>query len=166
MNPFLTEIPRRTTHCCCAGEPFTSGMGYYSVLDQDLEGNVLRLDFCESCWEIKKKEVTGKVSWRSSVSVTKEHDDSKIRVLEQKISHLFHSSSDGEQTVAERFILALYLQRKKKLFLRGESTNESGEIALLYEIPETEEMLSIQKVPLSGIPIQEIQESIAIKLKR
>lgn len=163
---FQTEIPKRSSACNAGGEPFVAGMDYFSVLSKDAENGLLRQDFCPKCWELQEESKSkGKISWQSNVVPAKDCFNSQAKEREHRICQLFQTSSDKEADPAERFILALYLQRRKKLILRSEYINEAGETILLYEIPETEEMLSIKKATPSGMQVQSIQQSIAKKLK-
>lgn len=165
MRNFQIDIPKRSSICCGKGERLTSGMEYYSLLVNDPEKGIQRRDFCLECWKNTPEHEKASdeiVSWRSKVAGAKEMPNGPTE-RDQRIHNLFHSPSD-EEDPAEKFILAIYLQRKKRLYLRSEFTDDSGKIFLLYEIPETEEMLPIQKVPLSGISVQNIQKRIAEKL--
>jgi hypothetical protein len=166
MRYYQMDIPKRGLVCKGKGESFAPGMEYYSVLQEDPALGLQRHDYCLHCWQNdprNKEVVEGQVSWRASVALSKEAFVAPSQ-RDHQIQQLFHSLSAIDHP-AERFILALYLQRRKRLFLRSELVDESGQIILLYEIPETEEMLSIQKVALTHIPLQQIQVNIAQKLK-
>lgn len=165
MQCFQIDIPKRGHACHGQGELFVPGMDYYSFFYNDPEKGTQRHDYCLQCWQNfpeYEQAAAGKVTWRSRVAAGKETPFGPT-VRDQRIHALFHHSS--EQDPAERFILAIYLQRKKRLFLRSEYKDESGQVILLYEIPETEEMLPIHKVPLSSIHVQKIQTHLAEKLK-
>lgn len=170
QQKFQIEIPKRGIACKERGEPFVPGMGYYSLLINDPEEGFSRHDFCLECWQkksIDEQQGRDRVFWHSVIPSSKEVYKDCCSERDQQIHQLFHGTSQSEwQGPAERFILALYLQRKKKLILRREWKDEEGRTFLLYEIPESEEMLPIEKVPLSTIDIQNIQANIAEKLKR
>lgn len=160
------EIPKRGGVCQKGGEAFSPGMEYCSALYHDMENGVLRRDYCLECWkshaELEAQSIT---TWRSIVvAALPEKDDYSKLKRDSRIQTLLKASSDKEEDLAERFILALYLQRRKKLILRSEISNELNQPILLYEDPETEEMIPIQKVSLARLEIDKLQQKIAGKL--
>jgi len=120
----MQTLPRRLSHCILEGEAFDHGMEYISFLDYD--GN--RRDYCPQCWEKADKPTEGHF-WRGKIPYKKE----KIYRPDEKAMELFHKASDPKQ----KFVLALYLQRKQQLIRLTQT---------LYENPETGEVFSIEKV--------------------
>lgn len=168
--PFQLVIPRRAQQCVQGQEPLEPGSEYYSVLIEDPEqqGNFQRRDFCVHCWDtISQKLHTMEAHsyWKSSVKDKKEIEefsrDRDTRAMELLRAAL---QQDSEAARAEAFVLALYLTRRRLLILRPQRQKEAQPF-LLYEVAETEEMLSIPRIVLSPLQAEEIQKQLASKLK-
>lgn len=166
MNTFIT-IPKRSLHCSHGGERLCSGMEYYSLLTYDERQQMLRQDFCVACWQefMSSLSLENKNHgyWKSRVE-TKLAATPSLNKVEQALvllRELSHSSSVNE---GEIFILALFLERAKRLILRQEFEKE-GEVYVLYEIQRQNEFITIKKVELSAIEIQCIQQTLLQKFK-
>ena len=165
---FLLEIPKRASACAKGGEVLTAGKEYYSVLTENDQGGVLRKDFCCECWKESVKQELGLSAtsyWKSQVpekkkgdSLPQERDLKALELLKEMLG------SGDSITKTEAFVLALYLARKKKIFLRQQLNNENGSIWFVYEVASTEEMLSVPKCELANIEISEVQQILAKKL--
>lgn len=168
MSSFLLTIPRRSNRCFKGEEVLSPGEEYYSLLqDDEVNGGFLRRDFCLSCWNIVAKEVllTARSSWKSKVSVKKEEvntwqnrDEGSLFLLKEALK------SEALDDIADAFVLALYLARRRLLYLRQQLYQE-GSLINLYEVAATEEMLAVRKVALSQLNISSIQQRLASKLK-
>ncbi len=138
----MQTLPTRLSRCVLEQEVFNHGMEYVSHLDLD---NV-RKDYCLKCWEKSEKPVQGHF-WKGKIPPKKE----KKRLPDEKALDLFRKTEDPRK----RFVLALYLQRKRQLVRRTQT---------LYEIPETGEVFDVEIVLMSseeGAEIaKEIDESI------
>lgn len=165
--PFIT-IPRRSAICAKGQEVLEPGAEYYSVLIDN--GTALqRQDFCLACWKTVRLEegiVQAKTHWKSRVVAKKEvvdhapDRDAKAMVL--LIEQLAQQTADEQ---AEAFILALYLARRRLLYLRQQLIDEKGVMMQLYEVAATEEMLAVPKLILSPKQIAAVQVRLAAKLK-
>jgi len=155
MNPsFRIEIPRRSPNCCHGQENFQPGMEYHSFLTEDEKGNLLRKDYCESCW----KEAAGEgrvTSWSSKVPTKKGGKRLPIDRNERALELLKESLSKEE--APEAFVLALFLARSRYAALRKELPEGTS----LYEVLATEEMLVVPRVKLSTLQIATIQARLA-----
>ncbi len=160
---FFIEIPRRNTHCCVENEPFEQGMEYYSLLTTPVDSSVLqRQDFCVKCWEKQPKEVIkSKTFWKSKIGEKKKTEKSNLS-RDEKILALLkeYLAKKDPELIQESFFLAIYLARRRRLYLRNETLDSQ-----LYEVAETEEMLPIKKVNLTQEQIAEVQEKLAEKIK-
>ncbi len=130
----MQSIPRRLSHCILGGELFEKGDEYISFLDP--EGN--RKDFCTRCWAKKGKPSEGSF-WKGVIPPKKE----KLSLPDENALKLFRSTLEPKM----RFVLALYLHRKKQLFRRTET---------LYELPETGELFHVERQTLLA------QESVSL----
>lgn len=166
-NLFQIEIPRRAKNCGHGNEILTPGMEYYSVLVAEDDKKYIRFDFCLKCWEGfgKNKFTSNKTSWKAKVPSKKEFQDLSIKSRDEKAFYLLKKAlQNGSTEWAETFVLALYLARRRILYLRKEIVQEDGSILCVYEDPTTEEMFAIQRKSLLGLNIEEIQTKIAEKL--
>lgn len=162
------NIPPRSRHCCQEEEEFTQGTEYYSLLEEGEEG-FLRKDYCVPCWEkwIAEGGETdpSRIYWKSSVPVKKQGPDLSLRRDERALQLLKEiHQNESEEDLSQAFVLALLLARNRALQLRQEVTQDDGQVVLLYEVSDTEEMLCVKKIDHSGIPKQEVQQLLAERL--
>lgn len=163
------NIPMRSRRCCRGQEEFTQGTEYYSLLEEGSEEGFLRKDFCVPCWEkrISEEEETNpsRIYWKSSVPVKKQGPDLSLRRDERALQLLKEIyQNDSEEDLSQAFVLALLLARTRVLQLRQEMIQDDGQVILLYEVADTEEMLCVKKIDHSNIPKQEVQQLLAEKL--
>ncbi len=162
---FQLEIPRRGNQCAHGNEPMTPGMEYFSVLVEDAELGLKRLDYCPTCWQKIKDEIKPRSQWKAKVVAKK--DETPIHLnRDERILYLLKESMklDTPEAHAETFVLALFLARRRLLYLRQE-VKEEGQIMQIYEEAATEEMLTIRKMELSQLQTDKIQLEVAKKLK-
>ena len=159
---FRIEIPRRSATCFKGGETFKAGDPYYSLVKEEEKEKLLREDYCLACWEkasINKEALT---VWKGKVP--KKHEkkqpvDRNLKALELLKEALAKDTPDSHQ---EAFVLALYLVRFRQIVLRKELKNSLS----LYEVIETEEMLTVPKLKLTSAQTKDLQERIAKKLNQ
>jgi hypothetical protein len=163
IGPF--DIPKRARICKQCEQAFAPGVGYHSVLgDGEEEGDTVRSDFCDSCWEAVHDGIPHHTKWRGVMPKKKEklpplnRDDQAFALLREALE------SDDSSSRDEAFVLALYLQRRKVLALRDTVTNEDGAYSL-YEVHDTGVVVSVPKASLTDLAVTEIQTTIARKLK-
>lgn len=169
-NIFQIEIPKRAAHCLQGNEAFVPGMEYYSILISDEEKGYQRQDFCLACWEAfdkKKLNVPAKTAWKAKIASKQEMEDLSTKTRDEKAFYLLKEAlqNPNDAEWAETFVLALYLARRRILYLRQEMPQEDGSTLCIYEVAATEEMLSIKRRSLTGVNIEEVQQKIAKKLK-
>lgn len=168
-NYLQIEIPKRGQLCSKNGEPLHPGTPYYSVLSEDEEKGLARHDYCPACWENFARQETislARSHWKSKVPLKKEeptlpkHRDERAMVLLKEAIQ-----QDTEESRAEAFVLALFLAHKRIIVLRQEIRQDDGELACLYEVAETEEMIWVKKIALSELQTEKIQQELAKKFK-
>lgn len=159
---FLIEIPKRSKVCVEGQEPFSPDTEYYSLLRQE-NGILQRFDYCERCW--KRLELKEKTYWKGRIPAehwsdqpAQSRDELVLNCLKEMLAQT------GQEEREEAFVLGLYLARKKLLTFRQQLKHNDGSIFLLYELLETEEILSIPDIRLAGLNIKHIQRRIATKL--
>lgn len=168
-NYLQIEIPKRGQMCTQDQGVLAPGSDYYSVLIEDEEKGFVRQDFCPACWERFARQETishARSHWKSKVPLKKEetllprHRDERAMVL---LKHAL--GKNDEESLAEAFVLSLYLARKRILLLRQELRQEDGQLAQLYEVAETEEMIWVKKVNLPTLQTGKVQLELAKKFK-
>lgn len=170
ISKFLQlEIPKRAKNCTKGGEEFVVGDDYFSVLDSDKEG-FIREDFCLGCWAEAKKEWVNRaeIHWKSKVVQVKPISECKEeKTRDEKALELLKGAVMGlsQEEDEDAFLLALYLARRRFLYLRKEKQTAEGHFCF-YEEAETEEMLCVKKVYLSASRITNAQQRLAIKLRK
>ncbi len=140
----MYEIPRRGRSCSVCEMCFSQGDTYFSALKE--ERGVSRLDFCATCWKNKPF----KIFWKGVVPCRKEPP-------KYSVDRAFHFLREAllENDFSFALSIGLSLMRKKKIILRQEL-----EEVYLFEIVETEEMLTLKKVPLTDEVLKESQERL------
>lgn len=163
---FQLEIAKRAPQCAACSEAFQPKQKYYSQILEKDEGELFRRDFCIKCWDSvygKEQIIT---AWQGVVPIELEKKDEFLS-RDQKAMALIKEmiADDTPENRQYAFILGLYLARKRHISLRKEVALKDGRKALLYEVLETEEMLSVPKMELSHLEIETIQKALAPKLK-
>lgn len=161
------EIPKRSPQCAHNKEPLTGGMDIISFIYEEGDQHQLaRSDYCTTCWQAVSQEVASKPHsrgyWKSKIEVRKQSAESSrtgkaLQLLREMIQN-------PESSLEEIFVLALFLSHARQLLMRQEF-EERGEAYQLYEIAKQDEFITIKIVNLSNLQIEEIQKSLAQKLK-
>ena len=166
-NPFQIVIPRRAPTCFHGGEAFVKGEEYYSTIAPgEGEGVFERRDFCMKCASelIKKKDFQkGASLWKSAIPPKKEPSDLPKQREARALALLKEAIASGHAD-SEAFVLALFLARRRLIFQRQELSLPNGRMGIVYEVPETEEMLCVPKITLSELQVEKVQTEIAAKL--
>jgi hypothetical protein len=162
------EIPRRHRHCVKGQEEFVPGSSYYSLIEPAESGGYARKDYCSACWQACSVEHAflsdGTVFWKSSVPKKIEVSEESLRRDERALNLLKeYCQSDVSEELAQAFVLALLLTRKRLLQLKQE-INEEGKAMSLYEVRATEEILCVQKAMLTSVEANRVRMALAEKL--
>lgn len=168
MKPyFQIEVPKRANICFQGQEALTPGMEYFSLLLEDPEAGLVRHDFCPGCWSKALITDLVKLHWKSKVPQKKAVVMLNAQDRDERVMEVFREllQAGTEESSAEAFILALYLARRKIIYLRQEKLQPDGAVVLLYEVADTEEMLFVKRVTLSKVQVEQVQQEIAKKLK-
>lgn len=135
-------------------------MEYFSVLvNDDEEEKYHRQDFCSVCWghEAFKQ---AKSFWKGRVPLQKEllkppelNKEGLLTWLRELLAE------ERAEAATEAFVLALFLARRRQVVLRKELERQ-GQLFFIYEDPETEELFSVRKVPLTPEQLLAMQASL------
>jgi len=166
--PFQLEIPKRSHTCSSKGETFVPGAEYYSIVLDGDAGLLQRRDFCTGCWENSAKKEwlpEARSNWKSVVP-KKAEVPKKVEKNEEHVLELLKEAlnAEGSEAQAEAFLLALYLARKKQIYLRQQLKDANGELISLYEVAATEEMLCVRRCALSALQMDSIQKRLMDQL--
>lgn len=139
----MIEIPRRSSICCKCQTPFVGGQPYFSAFREALRDE--RFDYCASCWSLKDV-----IFWKGVVPL-------KLEVPKRSVERALHFLKEAllEDDAPFALSLAISLMRKKALLLRQEL-----ELSYLFEVPETEEIFSVKKLPLTDELLQMSQKRL------
>jgi hypothetical protein len=121
------HITKGADCCCGCGKQFPANRLLFSCLIEG-EGDFERRDLCADCWEEGAPEDLF-CFWR-----TRRMTVARKPVLDTAVMFEFFDRLDGaedEQKRAFRFVLALYLMRRKELKLVEVSRREEGETLVL-----------------------------------
>ena len=134
------SIPRRSLICQICNTRFLPEQEYQSILSHAGEA-LERRDFCIACWSKEAKFLhTDNIlsSWRGQIPGklrASEEKESKGKELQgfypQLMEALESKTSEGLQ---QAFLLALFLERKRKLLFRKE-IHDKNMIFRIYEAP-------------------------------
>lgn len=165
---FYVEIPKRSLCCVKGGEPFLPGSQYYSTIMLEEKGErYQREDYCMECWKKGHPSSDSQMisSWKSIVPIKKELSELPKRRDERALYLLKEIlvNPNDSSTNSEAFILALFLARRRLIVLRQEVIREGKLPLCIYEVMETEEMLSIPKIPLSDLQVETLRLELAKK---
>ncbi len=142
---------------CCSecGSEFGAGEAYISVLKEGDEELFIREDFCRRCW----------AGWEDpyfSFWQTRRRSGSTERKPDEEDLLPFYRSLSGKQdrnALELKYVLSLYLTRKKVLKLVDVEQDTGGEV-LVFEGPGKEEKALIRDPGLSEDRIAELTETI------
>ncbi len=151
---FSLVIPRRSANCTRCAASLEPGTTVYSFVDGDDEA-FQRFDLCPTCW---KGESDSRSHWRAQVPQKKPSLRDLFLNRDERALSWFRTL--GADQVAKRFVLALYLARRKRIALRKEVTKK-GTLFQIYESADSEETFTVVRPELSVLEVSTLQKEIA-----
>ena len=153
------------SHACQACQAHFSDKENFHTLLFDRRHAYERLDICEKCWQSQYSqgatERKGFIShWQSVYSpppaappepIQKDTAESLLRKL---------AAENAPEHAAARFILAVMLERKRILKVKGQVTQEKQRI-YLYEHPRSGDLFQIPDPELQLDQLQDVQRDVA-----
>jgi hypothetical protein len=112
------RIPRRSLFCHKKREPLSAGTTYFSRLHIDKNEEWQRADFCAACWESEPKENIS--FWRGKVAASGMDTEEKRLFLEELVRKAVVRLEDPACSPEEKYLLAFFLKREKRLHLEKE----------------------------------------------
>ena len=135
------KVDKRRQECCECGAEFDPGTAFYSAL-REQEGRFQRLDFCSGCWASAREDGFF-CFWKSRRPEPEGQKTVGPAVLLDLLDQMRNPSTRREKAL--RFVLALYLSRKKTLRLSGEGDNGRD---LVFEVVGGDESYVVEPVDL------------------
>jgi len=154
------HVKKCSPQCAGCDNPFADKEALYSRLSFD-EGEYLRHDFCESCWE---RDDSGLSSWKT-VFVVPPPDREEV-VKKESAEALLRRliAKDDEDDLNAIFILAVMLERKRILVERDVRTSEDRRKLRIYEHRKTGESLVVIDPELKLAELERVQEEVVVLL--
>lgn len=163
---FQWAVPKRTGVCEASGEPLQAGSTVYSFVYETEEG-WLRKDYSEAGWDSVGKdactELAG-VHWKSTLPMPEKKPE-KPEDRDRRAVEVLKALAHQPETVADAFILSLFLRRRRRLLLKKVFKKEDKEFHL-FEIAGSSEIVPIQQVELSAIETESVQRRLAERLQQ
>lgn len=158
------NIQSRAHGCQLCAKPFADQQPYHTVLC-DQRHEYQRLDVCEACWQAETKldshERKGFISQWQGVyqappaappeAIQRDTAETLLAKLVQKNDPRFRAAS---------YILAVMLERKRILKVRGQTT-EGGRRIFIYEHSKTGDVFTILDPDLQLNQLEEVQREVA-----
>lgn len=135
------KVEKHQQGCCGCEAEFDEGEAFFSALRED-EGAFQRHDFCEDCWENRGPDGFF-CFWKSRRPESEGQKTVGPAVLLDLLDQMRNPSNRREKAL--RFVLALYLSRKKALKLAGEHDNGTD---LVFEVVGGDESYRVEPVDL------------------
>lgn len=158
-------IPRRQRHCVGCQKPFVDKQEYHSTLGDEENGQFLRRDFCRACYQNEVAAEKPAVTWKGIVASSAVKKDPSTDHITRLLEQLKETQGKPGQAT-EAFFLALYLARKKAIIFRHEILNTDGRALWIYEVMATEEMLTVEKVPITKLQGAHLQKEVLDLLQK
>ena len=150
------QVARGAPQCTTCGTEFEDGRVFYSALTQE-GSEFVRLDYCTGCWE--RGERPPHFSFWRTRRQTRERS---VRIDSNVVFDLFRNLVQGQDAgmpgagdaeaasgrAEMRFVLALYLTRRKALKLEGVSREGDREV-LHFRRPRSDEQYTVEDPHLS-----------------
>ena len=157
------NIQSRAHGCQLCSKPFADQQPYHTVLC-DQRHEYQRLDVCEACWQAETKldshERKGFISqWQGLYqappaappeAIQKDTAETLLAKLVQRNDPRFRAAS---------YILAVMLERKRILKVRGQTT-EGGRRIFIYEHGKTGDVFTILDPDLQLNQLEEVQREV------
>lgn len=162
------NIHSRAHGCQVCQKPFADRQPFHTILC-DQRHEYQRLDVCESCWQaetqLELQQRKGFISqWKGVYeappaappeAIQKDTAETLLPKLVQRNDPRFR---------AARYILAVMLERKRILKVRGQTT-ENGQRVFIYEHGKTGDVFTIADPDLQLNQLEEVQREVAYLLE-
>jgi len=164
-SPYPLVIPRRSHQCSAGQEPLLPGTAYFSVVNEDAQGEYVRTDYCPNCWKTVERTEEA-IHWKGKVPDKKKRLEYADLSRDERAMAVFKDtlSSAEKEHHEEAFVLSLFLARKRYLLPRKQLRKEET-LFQLYEVGSTEEMVAVPQIDLSDLEVEKVQKRLAEKMQ-
>ncbi|MCX6357625.1 MAG: hypothetical protein NT045_07120 [Candidatus Aureabacteria bacterium] len=154
---------KRARYCVGCERQFTDGETYGSMLFAGDEG-LAREDYCTACWDgaAQSKRSSAISHWlgRFKAEPVMKKEEPIARSMAERLLRKYMDAREPAQ-VNFRFILALMMERKKRLIPRDRVTEAgTGTIMVVYELADTGETFLIEDPKLQLSQAREVQKQV------
>ena len=154
---------KRAKRCLDCERAFLDGEDYYSLLFL-VDSVISRKDFCPACWrgvDSGKMELClSRWQGRYKAEIVKQKEEPIAKsIVERLLRKYLHS--DEPEHVNVCYILALLMERKKKLLARDTFVEPgSSKRLIVYEIPKSGETFLVEDPGLDLSRSKEVQRQV------
>jgi hypothetical protein len=144
------RISRSKGLCSACGKEFAPSQGLFSALREEGE-EFARLDFCHACWPGQRPDGFF-CHWK-----TRRPEPQQKQVLDTSLMLEFFDRLEGaeaENKKVFRFVIALYLMRRKELKLIGPERSDGREM-LVFERRSSGQKAKVENPNLGEEQLQE-----------
>ena len=147
------EIKKGSNGCPLCNKEFSEGEEYYSAIF-DENKTFIRKDFCASCWN-KGKGGREFSFWKTRVPKKDKPVQPMINI--EVLLDVFNKSEGNHETHQRnlRYVIALYLIRKKVFKLKSLKRQDGNEI-IVFSYPKEEREFDILNPQLKGEEIESL----------
>lgn len=160
---------RRAKTCFGCERRFTDGEGYYTLLFLNVS-ELTREDYCMSCGEkldsSRREQCLSSWQGRYKAEAPKAREEPIARSVVERLLRKYLHSGDPS-CVNVRYILALMMERKRKLIPRDRIVDpSSGGTVIVYELSTSGETFLIEDPGLELKHTREVQKQVRELLER
>ena len=149
------RVSKRRKVCSACEKPFEENAVFFSALTQK-DGEFERQDYCHLCWQEAPKD-----SFFSFWKTRESSDDEEKKVDAAVLQDLFWrlENPKSHQEKAFRFVLALYLCRRKMFELTGSERTDNGQV-LFFEANDTDQLIRVEDPGMNDDQISKVTSQI------
>ncbi len=160
---------KRAKGCLSCGRAFSDGEKFYSILFREKD-EFPREDYCIACWERldSGKRESSLSCWQGyyKAEPPKSKEEAIAKSVVERLLRKYLDSDDPSH-VNVRYILALVMERRKKLIPRDRVVDpETGKKIIIYELAGDGETFLIEDPGLELKHTKEVQRQVRELLER
>ena len=158
------NIQSRATACEACARPFADRQPYHTLLYDERQDYLRRLDVCDACWQSQfsdgARERKGFVShWQGIFEVPPPVVDPIQKETAETLLRKIIELNDPHYAPAA-YILAVMLERKRLLKVK-EQLKRDGQRVFVYELPRTGDVFTIADPDLHLDQLEQVQRDVA-----
>jgi len=154
------EVQKRKNFCFQCQKEFEHNKKYTSALFFNEKEEVLREDYCQTCWN-EKENRNSFSSWQGTyIKIVTEVKIDKKKIIEDLFKQYLHSPDPQHKNYC--YILALMLERKKIISEKNKKikSKNTGKKLVIYEHNKTGEAFIIEDPEIALSEVGPLQREI------